>query len=121
MLVACAPTTLNARAYGLTNGTILNAQFLYDGTGRGTVEITTADDHLVGEYLTIIGGATASWGNLYGQYYSLAVTPNAHRGSAVATSVRGTGMVIECEYVTTGQHGNGVCRDNRGEQYRLIF
>lgn len=121
LLSACAPSALSARAYGLSSGEVLNAVFMYDGSGRGSVELTSGSERLVGEYVTIIGGASASWGAIYGKHYSLSIAPNAHRGSAVAVSTRGTGFTIECEYVTTGRHGNGICRDNRGEEYRLLF
>lgn len=46
-----------------------------------------------------------------------------YRGAAVATSRAGTS--IECEYVTSSSRRNpegfGVCRDNHGRVYRLIF
>ena len=58
---------------------------------------------------------------IYGQFYSANAAQTAQRGTAVATSVMGTGWFVECEYVASGTRGHGVCQDNRGNYYRLLF
>lgn len=124
LLASCAPSVLDARLYDVDGGEVLQVQFTYDGSGRGKILFVGHDDRLEGEYVTIFEGSRATamaWGGIFSRYYSVNATEKALRGTGVAASVMGTGWFLECEYVTNGPNGQGVCKDNRGKFYRLLF
>lgn len=120
LLSSCAPSVLGFTAYDLENGGTLRGQYLYDGSGSGTMTLVGRVDRLEGQYTTIRSGAGA-WGTIYGRYYSVSVESTAQRGAAVMTSVYGTRWTMECEYIVSRGVGHGVCRDNRGLFYRVMF
>ena len=83
-----------------------------------------------GEGFVSLGGAyssinlSSSWGNIYGYgstTYSSITVPLSQRG--VCVLICGNGITIECEYrvMSYAVQGHGICRDNRGKYYRLIF
>jgi hypothetical protein len=72
------------------------------------------------------GGGSVSWGNIYSYYYGSASyssvnIPLSQRG--VATMVCEKGITFDCEFVasTIAIQGYGICKDNMGIYYRLIF
>ena len=72
------------------------------------------------------GGGSISWGNIYSYYYgsasySSATIPLSQRG--VMAMVCEKGITFDCEYVVASYavQGHGICRDNRGKYYRLMF
>lgn len=112
--------TLNATLYDLETGAVLqDAVFRYSASGSGTVRIRLLSGEVLnGEYRTVSEGGT--WGQIFGNGVSgMVVSPGMNRGVAVAASPEGT--VLECEYVASGSDGYGICRDNKGKRYRLIF
>lgn len=118
---------LSARLYDLSAAEVLPASFTFSGTTRGEVTLVMqVGDTLRGEYRTIREG-TASWGLIFSQGGSASTSALArgltYRGSAVAISRSRRSM--ECEYVTSSStrhpEGFGVCRDNDGRVYRLMF
>lgn len=135
-LTACiANKRLPARLYNVKNGEVVQAHFNFAGTTGGTINLIKNDGETFnGEYRTITGGST-TWGSVYTSYTtdgnlnsststsSQHLTPNEYRGSAIAVSSKGT--VIECEYITNTSRyvprGQGVCKDNRGSVYKLMF
>lgn len=55
--------------------------------------------------------------------YAVNTVDRAQKGFAIAACP--SGQVFECEYITnvklSGVDGHGVCKDNRGKAYRLVF
>jgi hypothetical protein len=83
-----------------------------------------------GEGFTSSGGAyssaylSSSWGNIYGHgftTYSSTSIPLSQRGVCVLVCEKG--ITFECEYrvMSNAVQGHGICRDNKGKYYRLIF
>src|SRR4030042_2820763 len=83
-----------------------------------------------GEGFVSLGGAHSSvnlfssWGNIYGYgstTYSSVTVPLSQRG--VCVLICGNGITFECEYrvMSYAVQGHGICRDNRGKYYRLMF
>jgi hypothetical protein len=129
------PDKLSARLYDTQNGNVIPAWFYFSGTRVGEVGLVMPDGETMrGEYSTAPAGST-TWGSIYANAYSpvglassnafgyARTVPNALRGQAVAVGNRGT--TLQCEYVTNNSRvssqGNGVCQDNRGKYYRLMF
>jgi hypothetical protein len=121
--------SFTARLYNLSTGEILRAKFEFEGTTQGKVSFALPSGEMFdGEYQTITGGVT-SWGRVYSHVWGsegivkVESRPNEYRGSAIATSDEG--RVIECEYITNRSrfepHGQGACKDNRGNVYKLMF
>lgn len=135
-LFSCAiHKTVPARLYNLETAEVLRASFNFYGTTRGDINVTLpSGETFQGEYVTVPHGEV-TWGNIFASVW----TPTSsaygtgsgyaesssypYRGSAVATSNRGT--IIECEYVTNtsrfNPEGYGACRNNHGDTYRLMF
>ena len=72
------------------------------------------------------GGGSVTWGNIYSYYYgsasySSSTIPLSQRG--VMTMVCEKGIVFDCEFVVSSFaiQGHGICKNNRGKYYRLIF
>jgi hypothetical protein len=66
----------------------------------------------------------SSWGNIYGYgstTYSSAAIPLSQRG--VSVLICENGITFECEYrvMSDAVQGHGICKDNRGKYYRLMF
>jgi hypothetical protein len=77
----------------------------------------------MGGTTTIGSGVGTGWGKLFTSVHSTTTVERAQRGFALATCPGG--LVYECEYLTnvrfTSVDGHGVCKDNRGATYRLLF
>lgn len=129
LLSSCVGT---ARLYNLDTAQVIDVQFEDNGTGRGKISGTLPNgEPLSGEYNTLQGGsetastATAAGAGFGGYDWATAQgfsfnQPNTDYGAA---TVVGGGLVIDCVYGTSGfpSHGEGVCRDNKGGNYRLHF
>jgi hypothetical protein len=83
-----------------------------------------------GEGFVSLGGAystinlSSSWGNIYGYgstTYSSTTVPLSQKG--VCVLICENGITFECEYrvMSYAVQGHGICRDNRGKYYRLMF
>jgi hypothetical protein len=136
LLSGCATNKIvPARLYDISSAEVIQAQFQFAGTTRGSVSFTVpSGEAFTGEYQTVREGTT-EWGTIYGNLWgssgSASVSgsgytvslPTEYRGSAIMTSDRGT--VITCEYLTNTSrwepHGQGACQDNRGKVYKLMF
>jgi hypothetical protein len=125
-LVGC---TEHGELYNLTTAEVVPVKFSYSGSGKGKVSgVFASGEQFSGRYATIPDGET-SWGSIYasagGQSGSAITTSgrssNQQRGAAVASGNKGT--VIQCEYVVSvwSVTGTGVCKDNYGTLYRLMF
>jgi len=114
--------TINARIYDLSgSGGVANAEFKWTGSGTGPLTGSLPDGELFrGEYTTVASGVSG-WGTTFRSVYTVNLTSDLQRGSAIATGNRGT--VIDCEYVVRSGSatGYGVCRDNKSRTYRLMF
>jgi len=134
LIVSCTTTgTFPARLYNLSDAGIIQAQFQFSGTTYGSISfILPSGEQFTGEYQTITGGS-AQWGSIYGTAWdSFGVSMVSgesgeitlpYKGTAVMTSDKGT--VMTCEYISNRsrwtQHGYGVCKDNRGQTYQLMY
>lgn len=114
--------TINARIYDLGgSGGVANAEFKWTGSGTGPLTGSLPDgESFRGEYTTVASGITG-WGTTFSSVYTVNLSSDLQRGSAIATGNRGT--VIDCEYVVRSGSatGYGVCRDNKKRTYRLMF
>lgn len=125
LLTGCVKS---ARLYEVdsTTPTILVAHFkAFSSRGPAWIGASRKTATCQGEYSTVAAG-TMSWGNIFatngaGRFGMSGSTESAQRGVAVMTC--GDGMVIECEYVASGESGSGhgACRDSRDRHYRLMF
>ncbi len=117
---------MQGRLYNLTAGDVVAVEFHYSGSGSGAVNLTLPDGvRCSGEYSTVAGG-TVGWGQIYSSVGGTAMAQGGmmdttQRGAAVVTCPGGKS--IDCEYITSafGPQGNGYCRDNHGDLYRLMF
>jgi hypothetical protein len=123
------------RLYELNSGKVIQAEFIFAGTTQGDISFTfPSGEKWTGEYQTTRGGSVSSesiycnvWGNKYNSsFYANGETttePTEWSGVAFATSTNGRS--ITCEYITSksifAPHGNGVCKDNLGVIYKLMF
>lgn len=120
VLSSCVPQILRANLYNTNSGEVLQAEFTYNYTGRGTAVIRAKDTVARGEYRTVASGESG-WGLIFGRLYTISISPNFQRGFAVASDDKG--WFLQCEYITisTGAAGYGTCTDNRNQVFRLIF
>ena len=132
LLSACAtvPAIWQARLYpasGPLAGTSapLLGQFVQspDGHGRATIQYPDGTK-CAGEYSSLYQGATARltlWQGATVQSVVGAVGGNVGYGMSSATCSDGT--FLECSYtVDRGSgHGNGLCKDSRGNSFNLHF
>jgi hypothetical protein len=133
-LTICA-CTIKAKGYNFDTGQVITATFKYSGSGRGPIDATLpSGETCKGEYVTLPSGSTG-WGSIFAMLYgpigaattaigtSKNSTDNTQKGTAVVTCEQGT--VVECEYVagtgTFGPRGYGACKDNKGNNYKLMF
>ena len=70
--------------------------------------------------------SSGSWGGIYGYAntsFSAVTVPMSQRG--VSFAICDDGTAIDCEYRVSAPNfqiqGYGMCRDNKGKYYRLIF
>jgi hypothetical protein len=106
-----------ARLYNLQTGEVTSLEYK-----RGKIWGTfTNGEKLAGEYSVLQDGAIA-WGSLFNGPSSATslgfATSNTMKGTAIMT---GDGLVIECEFLTSGSHGSGACRDQAGNLFKLMF
>lgn len=114
-----------ARLYDLETGDVILVKAWVRGNRAINEAILPTGEHCKGESVSG-GGGTVSWGNIYLNYYgsasySSAAIPLSQRG--VMTMVCEKGITFDCEYVVSSfaVQGHGICRDNRGKYYRLMF
>lgn len=132
LLVACVSRmVIPGRLYDINSGTMLRGEFVWEGKTSGPTTVMNAEESCSGEYRTIVSGQTTTstgvgmngWGRLFSTMYSTSTVDKAQKGWAVA--VCPSGRAFECEYITnvrlSGVDGHGVCRDNKGANYRLMF
>jgi hypothetical protein len=124
-LLAYAPAWAGctARLYNLDSGEITPLKCSHRHRTTGTVSGTMASgEKLSGEYVTVVNSAVG-WGSIYSGVYSAsgvsAAVAGKNQGSAVMTGDKGT--VLNCEYISSGGHGTGACKDKRGTKYKLMF
>lgn len=122
--------SIRAKAYDLSSGEILQATFVWKGTGQGPVKFERATETCEGEYQTTISGkdsvgvGVGGWGSIFTSMYSMSTVDKAQKGAAVV--VCPSHLTFDCEYVTnlvglTKMAGHGVCKDNKGGDYRVMF
>ena len=133
LLCGCAitPRVIPSRLYNTSDGTVLSAAFTWKGETFGPLTVTKSDEACNGEYRTIVTGQTTvgtglagnGWGGLFSSMYAVNTVDRAQKGFAIAACP--SGQLFECEYITnvklSGVDGHGVCKDNRGKAYRLMF
>jgi hypothetical protein len=114
-----------ARLYDLETGDVILVNARIRGNRAIDEAILPSGEHCKGESISGGGGAV-SWGNIYSHYYgsasySSATIPLSQRG--VMTMVCEKGITFDCEYTVKSHavEGHGICRDNRGKLYRLMF
>ena len=123
------------RLYEINSGNVIQAEFIFAGTTHGDISFTfPSGEKWTGEYQTTRGGSVSSgsmYGNVWGNnsnssFYANGGTttePTEWSGTSIATSSNGRSIV--CEYTTNksiiAPHGNGVCKDNLGVIYKLMF
>jgi hypothetical protein len=125
-----------ARLYDLETGNVILVNSRIRGNRAITEAVLPNGVHCRGECVSggegfaSFGGAYSSanlfssWGNIYGYgftSYSSTTIPLSQRG--VGVSICDDGTTMECEYrvMSFAVQGHGICRDNRGKYYRLIF
>lgn len=125
-----------ARLYDLETGNVILVNSRIRGNRAITEAVLPNGVHCRGECVSggegfvSFGGAYSSvnlyssWGNIYGYgstTYSSTTVPLSQRG--VGVSVCDDGTTMECEYrvMSFAVQGHGICRDNRGKYYRLMF
>lgn len=126
-LLALSGCTGTARLYSLNTPTpqIIHLKFVNPGFGHGTVTGTGPHgEPLDGEFNTLPGGGqvvTTEYGWAASEGFSFS-RPNTDYGTV---TVAGGGLVIDCVYgvseLSFSDHGEGICRDNKGTKYRLHF
>jgi hypothetical protein len=114
-----------ARLYDLETADVILVKVYIRGNRAIDEATLPTGERCKGE--SVSGGAgSVTWGNIYSYYYgsasySSATIPLSQRG--VMTMVCEKGIVFDCEYVVSSFaiQGHGICKDNRGKYYRLIF
>ncbi len=137
VLEGCASTIHHqARLYDLETGNVILVNSQITGNRAITEAVLPNGAHCKGESVSGGEGFTSSgythssadlfssWGKIYGYgstSYSSTTVPLSQRGVGVAVCDDGTTM--ECEYIamSTAVQGHGICRDNKGKYYRLMF
>ena len=114
-----------ARLYDLETADVIVVKAWVRGNRAVNEAILPTGEQCKGESVSGGGGAV-SWGNIYSHYYgsasySSATVPASQRG--VMTMVCEKGITFDCEYAVSSFaiQGHGICKDNRGKYYRLIF
>jgi len=114
-----------ARLYDLEIGNVILVKSWIRGNRAIVEAVLPSGEHCKGECVSGGKGAV-SWGNIYSFYYgsasySSATIPLSQRG--VMMMVCEKGITFDCEYIVKSYaiEGHGICRDNRGKFYRLIF
>lgn len=125
VLTGCAYTK-TARLYDLKDGKITEVEAKIKGNRANLRATLPSGEFCQGECVT--GQAVShSWGSIY-----YAGKSGSYSGSSYKTSNTGAGIMVcnqgttfNCEYVVSGGMLNmsvyGVCLDNRGNLFRLLF
>ena len=116
----------DARLYDYETDKVIPIKAWVRGFQTRTEAILPTGEHCKGESVSG-GGDSASWGEIYSYDYrsriSLAAIPLSQRRVMTIACERGT--TFDCEYIITTPsydvQGHGMCRDNGGKYYRLIF
>lgn len=125
-----------ARLYDLETGNVIMVNSRIRGNRAINEAVLPTGEHCNGESISGGEGSIShgvayssanlfsSWGNIYGQgstTYSSATVPLSQRG--VCVLICENGITFECEYrvMSHAIQGHGICRDNRGKFYRLMF
>jgi len=114
-----------AKLYDLETGDLILVNMLVRGNRAINEASLPSGEHCKGE--TIFGGGgSVSWGSIYLSNYGTASfssvnIPQSQRG--ITTMVCEKGIIFDCEFLSPPlvMQGHGICRDNRGKYYRLIF
>jgi len=118
------------RLYDMNTGNVIALEFQIKGHRAINQAVLPSGERCHGESVSggdgfiTVGGTQSSWGSLYGygnSSYSSVSVPFSQRG--VCVLVCENAITIECEYrvMTFAIRGDGICRDNRGKYYRLMF
>jgi len=120
-----------AHLYNLKTGEVLEMKF-NRWTSNRKITMTLANGTvLTGEYSTVPDGAVA-WGTIYGSVWGTSGYASGS-GNRIGVSRRGLqhgaavlaggGVTFDCEYVSSALngHGTGACRDNSGQDWKLMF
>jgi hypothetical protein len=105
--------------YGIT----LEADYVDDGTGHGRARIVYANNLILnGSYSTVDGGESINL-VLIGPDSVAAYQTSSGTARGLAAFSGTDGTLLECVYTVsqTSGSGAGVCQDNRGNRYRLLF
>ena len=93
------------------------------GTGRGSARVLYPNNLVLnGHYSTLDEGQTIKLRLIDSESVAAyQATSDTARGFAVFSGTDGT--IIECVYGVSKTSGNGAgsCKDNRGNQYRVVF
>ena len=116
-----------ARLYDYETHAVIPMKAWVKGFQTLTEAILPTGEHCKGESVSG-GGDAESWGDIYSHddgsaRKSLAAIPSSQRRVMTMACERGT--TFDCEYIITTPsyevEGHGMCRDNGGKYYRLIF
>lgn len=114
-----------ARLYDLETADVILVKAWVRGNRAIDEATLPTGEHCKGESVSG-GGGSVSWGSIYSHNYgsasySSATIPLSQRG--IMTMACEKGITFDCEFVVSSFaiQGHGICRDNRGKYYRLIF
>ena len=114
-----------ARLYDLETGDVILVKAYIRGNRAIDEATLPTGERCKGESVSGRGGSV-TWGNIYSYYYG----STSYSSSTISLSQRGVmtmvcekGIVFDCEFVVSffAIQGHGICKDNRGKYYRLIF
>ena len=121
-LFVVAGCVKQARLYSL-DGSVMQAQFTYAGTGKGKVSLTHPDgEAFEGEYFTDAPSSVSAallqtpWGPIT----TVEMTQMGRQVSYI-TAVGDRGTLMQCISFPRGSSGFGGCRDSKGREYRLHY
>jgi len=114
-----------ARLYDLETGDVILVNAWIRGNRAINKAVLPTGERCNGESISG-GGGSVSWGKIYSHHYGSASysqvnVPLSQRG--VMTMVCEKGITLDCEYMVASHavQGHGICKDNKGKYYRLMF
>jgi len=116
-----------ARLYDYETDSVIPIKAWVRGFQTKTEAVLPTGEHCKGESVSG-GGDAETWGEIYSYGYrsnstSWAAIPPSQRRVMMIVCERG--ITFDCEYIITTPsydvQGHGMCRDNGGKYYRLIF